>query len=182
MTNPSQQAPTSLSTWLSPDWMTIGVAVLVVIVGLYKLNVRRHVAANGQVVTSYSPFIEKWLQRMREGNALQFLLLGSGGVQRRGRFRGAVPRQLSGRSKKLYSSLYSAQDILFGTLLYAAGLLILTRGGARLFSAQEVAGQSGQGLSVWMLLIGLVAVVWGVRYVVYHKRRNPFRDDAVRVG
>lgn len=144
-------------------WTLVGLGVMMLAYSLGKLCIRQNVAINGRVQTTV--VLPKSLAK----------LLGKrfniGRFKRRSRRHHSLHTAFTQQQRRWYAQLYSGQEIVFGTMLYIAGLAVMTQGGMRLFSD---AGYSNVAMPIMLMVSGAGVASWGVLAVLRRNKYNPF--------
>ena len=149
-------APQIILNW---QWLLLLVAVLIVCATLYQRCVQRTVELNGKVSVRYTwPFDITslfWTTLSRHLRSISFHRAPA----------------LSLRQRRVMAQIFNCQEILFGTVLYSSGLVMVTSSTVSLF---KVASSINPGLAFSLISAGLAFVHWGVMTVLNRQRNNPF--------
>lgn len=145
------------------NWLVLWLPVLLVAIGvwLYRRCVVTTTESNGRVIKRYV---------MPAPVSLPFRLARK---PKRANRAARSARPLSPRQQLMFSRIYSCQEIVFGTVLYVLGLVLVIASVASVFDYLNTV-ESG-----WPLPLtgaGLALMYWGVRTVVHRQKNNPFQQ------
>lgn len=148
-------------------WTLVGLGFMLLVYSLGKLCIRQNVAINGRVQTTV--VLPKLLDK----------LLGKrsdvGRFQRRGKRTHSLQTAFTQQQRQWYAQLYSGQEIVFGVMLYIAGLAIISKVSMRLFSD---VGYANNAQPFLLIVSGACAALWGILAVVRRNKYNPFVSPA----
>jgi len=159
VTNSGQILNSQIQPGSDWKWTVVSLGFMLLVYSLGKLCIRQDIASNGRVQTRVvlPTFLNSSL------NLLRF-------QRKRGR-RKMLNTTFSRQQRLWYSQLYNTQEIVFGVILYVAGLALIVNGSTRLFYA---AGYVDNVAPVFLVIAGTAVAVWGVVTVVRRKKHNPF--------
>jgi len=159
VTNSGQILASQIQPSSDWKWTLVSLGFMLLVYSLGKLCIRQDIASNGRVQTRVVlPTLLNSALNLRRSRA------------RRGRSK--FPDTTFSRQQRLWcSQLYETQEIVFGVILYGAGLALIVNGSTRLFYA---AGYIDNVTPVLLIIAGALLALWGVVTVVRRRRHNPF--------
>ena len=144
-------------------WTMVGLGVMMLAYSLGKLCIRQNVASNGRVQTTV--VLPKLLDK----------LLGKrfniGRFKRRNRRNHSLQTKFTQQQRQWFAQLYNGQEIVFGVMLYIAGLAVMTQAGMQLFSD---VGYTNIMVPLGLMVSGAGVATWGVLAVLRRNKYNPF--------
>lgn len=143
------------SSWLVPFGVLVALGLLIPI---YRYCFIQTVLENGQVVTRC-----RWPLN-------DLLATEAKNIFRRADTSGA---SLTPRVRFILSQVYNGQEIAFGMLIYCWGVCMAALATMQLGDSPILLSPANTVLCV---VLGLVAMTWGVFIVIRRKRNNPFAD------